>query len=88
MPGGRPVFPEVPNDRRGGHGPRAGPAGRIGMPPWGPLTSWPWGQSALLVEASAISQLSFRILIASSTAAAKFFLIQAYLSVLSDPEGV
>ena len=42
----------------------------------------------LLAEASSLFQLSFRISIASSTAATKFFLIQAYFSLLSYPEGV
>ena len=44
--------------------------------------------AGLSTEASAPSQLSFRISIASSTAAAKYFLIQAYFSLLSLPEGV
>ena len=41
----------------------------------------------LLAEAGFLSQWSFRISSASSTAAAKFFLIQAYFFVLSYPEG-
>ena len=42
----------------------------------------------LLSEGSYLSQLSFRILIDSPTALAKCFLIQAYRSLLSFPDGV
>ena len=48
----------------------------------------PGPRARLLAEGSYLSQLSFRILIASSTALAKCFLIQAYRSLLSFPDGV